>query len=119
MLSLPIFLQTIEVRKGFSFYDPILKLIAPINVSWITFLLIYGGLIFAIIILFQSPIKLHLAILSYSILVAFRILSIYSLPLEQQTTTIPLIDPFVQLFGSGKTLMNYLFFSGHTSTMFI
>jgi membrane-associated phospholipid phosphatase len=43
----------------------------------------------------------------------------YLLPLEPPAQMIPLNDPFVQFFGSGEILTKDLFFSGHTSTLFI
>jgi hypothetical protein len=43
----------------------------------------------------------------------------YLVALEPPAVTIPLEDPFVQIFGSGEVLMKDLFFSGHTSTLFL
>jgi membrane-associated phospholipid phosphatase len=43
----------------------------------------------------------------------------YSIPLDPPPEMISLKDPFVELFGTGNTLDRDLFFSGHTSTMFM
>lgn len=113
------FLQVIESRNGFSFRDPILSLFDPIDLTWIIFGMIYGGLVLALFSLLKSPQVFTLAILTYGIMVVFRILAMYSLPLNPPETMIALKDPFVEFFGGGKILTKDLFFSGHTATSFI
>jgi membrane-associated phospholipid phosphatase len=46
-------------------------------------------------------------------------IAMYSLPFDPPSSMIPLKDPFVQLFGTGKLLTRDLFFSGHTATLFL
>ena len=43
----------------------------------------------------------------------------WSLPLDPPPTAIPLSDPLVEVLGTGKLLTRDLFFSGHTSFMFL
>lgn len=119
LISLTNFLQFVEQRAGFTFTDPILYLFNPIDVTWLTFLLIYGSLIFAIVSFIDKPQLIHLAILTYSVMVTFRIIGMYVLPLNPPETMIILNDPFVQMFGSGEILTKDLFFSGHTATLFM
>ena len=118
-LILPDFLQFIEQRDGFTFTDPILKLFSPIELTWLTFALIYCSLIIAIIHFLDKPQLLHAAVFTYAIMVSFRIVAMYLLPLNPPENMIMLNDPFVQLFGSTEILTKDLFFSGHTSTLFI
>ncbi len=113
------FLSYNETREGFAYADPFLSLFQPINLTWSTFILIYCGLLTGIYIFIQRPIVLVHAFLTYTILALFRMVLMYSLPLDPPTDMISLTDPFVELFGTGKTLDKDLFFSGHTSTMFI
>jgi len=119
LISLSNFLQFVETRNGFSFNDPILTLFEPINLTWLTFGLIYLGLIVAIIHLAKKPRLFILALRTYAITVIFRIIVMYLLPLNPPPAMIALNDPFVQFFGSGEVLTKDLFFSGHTSTLFI
>lgn len=119
LFFLPPFLQFIEQRPGFSFEDPVLMFFNPTDLTWFTFALIYAGLIIAVIHLAKKPSYLVLAMKTYAITVMFRIAAMYLLPLEPPQTMIPLNDPFVQFFGSGEVLTKDLFFSGHTSTLFI
>jgi hypothetical protein len=113
------FLEGIEQRPGVVVSDPVLALFAPHDVTWVTFLLIYAGLFGAIAILMHDPRRLLLAIHAYMIMVVFRVCAMSLLPLDPPQTMIPLTDPFVEYFGTGISLSRDLFFSGHTSTLFL
>ena len=119
LLILAKFLAYNETRSGFSFDDPLLMMFRPIDVTWLTFGLIYAALITALISLSFHPENLLIAIQAYSLIVLFRLFTIFFLPLNAPATTIALTDPFVEFFGNGHTLFRDLFFSGHTSTMFL
>lgn len=108
-----------ESRVGFVFTDPFQALFSPIDLTWSTFILIYGGLFLGVFFFIQKPKIFVHAILTYSILVLFRIVLMYSIPLEPPLTMISLRDPFVELFSPGPPLDKDLFFSGHTATMFM
>ncbi|MFA7287888.1 MAG: phosphatase PAP2-related protein [Melioribacteraceae bacterium] len=107
-----------EAREGFAFRDPILSLFAPMDVTWVSFALIYSGLIVALFSLTFYPERFMLALQAYSLMLLIRLITMYLLPLNPPEGIIPLKDPFVEFFG-GKTFLKDLFFSGHTSTMFV
>ena len=113
------FLAYNETKSGFSFKDPLLNLFEPVDVTWLTFGLIYLALIVALGWLSFHPDDFLLAIQSYSLVALFRLFTIFFLPLNAPVTIIPLTDPFVEFFGGGQTLYRDLFFSGHTSIMFL
>jgi hypothetical protein len=113
------FLVVNESRAGFSFNDPLLDLFNPINVTWLTFLLMYPSIIIGVAALLFYPEELLLTIQAYTLIIFFRLTTIFFLPIEAPATIIPLTDPFIQYFGTGRTLYNDLFFSGHTSAMFL
>ena len=113
------FLAYNERRPGFSFNDPFLSSFNPVDLTWLTFILIYGGLITALVFLTFHPSRMLTALQSYTLIAALRIITIYFLPLNAPVQIIPLTDPFVEFFGGGTTLLRDLFFSGHTSTMFL
>lgn len=119
LIILPRFLNYIENRNGFSFDDPILRLFNPVDVTWLTFALIYIGIVIAVFHLAGKPNILILAMKVYAVTAIIRMIAMYLLPLNPPSTLILLDDPFVQFFGSGEVLTKDLFFSGHTSTMFI
>jgi hypothetical protein len=113
------FLNFVERRQGVSLPDPILNLFNPINLTWLIFALIYISLVTAIITLAIDPQRLIFALQLYTIMIVIRMIAMFILPLEPPQNMIALNDPFVEFFGSGKTLTKDLFFSGHTATLFI
>jgi hypothetical protein len=113
------FLEYIEGRDGVSLPDPILQLFNPVDLTWLTFGLIYASLIIAIINFVREPDKLLLAIQCYSLMVVFRLVVMYLTPFDAPAKLLSLDDPFVQFFGSGQVLTKDLFFSGHTATLFL
>jgi len=113
------FLVQNENRNGFAFKDPFLTLFSPIDVTWFTFILLYGALIICLVSLSFYPVRMLIAFQAYAIIAFMRLTTIYFLPLNEPSTIIPLTDPFVAFFGDGRTLLRDLFFSGHTATMFL
>ena len=113
------FLKFIESREGFVLNDPILKLFTPVDLTWLTFLAIYLSLLSGILILIRNPVRLMLALQVYTVLILVRMIAMYSVPFNPPPSMIPLNDPFVQFFGTGKLLTKDLFFSGHTATLFL
>ena len=119
LIILSSFLQFVEERQGVNLPDPILNLFNPLDLTWLTFGLIYASLIIAIVNFVKQPDKLLLAIQSYSLMVVFRLVAMYVTPLAAPEKLLLLDDPFVQFFGSGQILTKDLFFSGHTATLFL
>ena len=113
------FLTFAEARLGTVLPDPILALLPPRDLTWLTFSLIYLGLAFGVARLATEPRALVVALQAYILMVIFRIAAMWVTPLEAPPGMIPLHDPLVRLFGPGKLLTKDLFFSGHTSTLFL
>jgi membrane-associated phospholipid phosphatase len=113
------FLNFVESREGFSFNDPVLSLFKPVDLTWLIFIAIYLSLLTGIIILVRSPVRLLLAIQVYIVLILVRMTAMYTVPFNPPLDMIPLNDPFVRFFGTGKLLTKDLFFSGHTATLFL
>jgi hypothetical protein len=119
LAGLASFLRGIEERPGAVLNDPVLASGSPVDLTWLTFLLIYGSLVAAVVTLAPRPRALLLAVQSYCVMVAFRMLAMWVTPLDPPPTMLPLVDPFVEFFGTGTTLTRDLFFSGHTATLFL
>lgn len=114
------FLTGIEQRPGVMFADPVLAILPAVDLTWLTFTLIYGALVLTIVYMVRHPARLLLALQSYILLALARMAAMFLLPLDPPADMIPLVDPLVELFGSGgTTLSRDLFFSGHTSTLFL
>jgi len=119
MLSFSQFILFIEQREGVVLNDPLLNTFNPINLTWLTFSLIYLSLIMFVVSVFKDPQKLMIGLQSYGLMVIFRTIAMYLTPLEAPGKLLVLDDPFVQLFGKGDVLTKDLFFSGHTGTLFL
>lgn len=119
MLSFSQFILFIEQREGVVLNDPLLNTFNPINLTWLTFSLIYLSLIMFFVSVFKDPVKLMIGLQSYGLMVIFRTIAMYLTPLDAPGTLLVLDDPFVQLFGKGDVLTKDLFFSGHTGTLFL
>ncbi len=113
------FLTYIENRPGVTLHDPILSLITPVNLTWLTFGLIYAGLAVSILSLIYKPKDFVLTVQAYALMAWIRIIMMSLIPLNAPEGLIVLKDPFVQFVGDGAAPTKDLFFSGHTSTMFL
>ncbi len=113
------FLAYNEQRFGFSFNDPILSLFKPIDVTWFTFIIMYGALPVTLIAISKYPKIFILAMQTYIVMITFRVFCMFMLPLNPPVDIIILEDPFIAFFSTGATFKKDLFFSGHTATMFL
>lgn len=113
------FTQFTEMRRGIQFTDPILANFQAIDLTKSIFLMIYGGIVVALISLLASPYRLMILFQAYAVMVLARMVTLFILPLAPPDGMIFLQDPFVEFFGTSKTIDNNLFFSGHTATVFL
>jgi membrane-associated phospholipid phosphatase len=111
------FVQYVELRQGIQLNDFFLNTFTAINLTWPIFIMIYGAIIAALVILVFDPIRLMILFEAYSMMVLIRIVLMYFVALEPPTGMILLRDPLVELFGGTKTLTKDLFFSGHTASL--
>jgi hypothetical protein len=112
-----LFLGYVETRAGIVLPDPVLSLLSPHDFRWITFSLIYSGILLGIISLSFYPFALLLTVRAYILMILLRIVCMFLLPLDPPRDMIPLVDPFVQWPGVYQTFTRDLFFSGHTATI--
>ncbi|MEW6510318.1 MAG: phosphatase PAP2-related protein [Bacteroidota bacterium] len=113
------FLNTVERRRGVVMDDPVLAWIAAVDLTWPIFTIIYAGVVGGILLMLRNPRRLLMAFQSYGVLALFRMAAMYCTPLDPPPGMIVLKDPFVELFGPGEPFTRDLFFSGHTSTLFL
>ncbi len=113
-----IFLLFAEDRPGVVMFDPILDLYSAIDLSLPIFFLTYVVLLAALIALSYYPRCFVIALQSYTLMVIFRMISIYLTPIEAPEGIIVLNDPFF-VMGTGRVILKDLFFSGHTATLFL
>jgi hypothetical protein len=116
----PFFFQTIEQRSGIQLVDPLLSLIPPYDVSMATFIIIWFFIGFTVFRSISSP-QMFLTLLYSAIFVfSVRFLTLSLIPLEPPAGLIPFVDPISNLtYGNSDYITKDLFFSGHTSSMFL
>lgn len=118
LFSLSYFFAYIEARRGQRVNDVVLNIVSPLDLSIITFLLIYTAALICIVSLLNNP-KLFLkAIQAYFLILIFRIITLAIFPLEPPEGIILLKDPFIEHFFYGQVrITKDLFFSGHVATV--
>lgn len=121
IVSLPTFFDHIEQRKGAYLHDLILQHIPAADVSLLTFLIIWSMSGLVIVRGIQRPSFALLMLMSFTLLCLARMISITMVPLDPPDGLIRLNDPLTSLVygGKDKFITKDLFFSGHTSNMFL
>lgn len=117
--TFPVFFQHIERRHGTLLNDPILRFLAPHNISVPLFIVIWAITGFSIYRAAQTPMMFLTYLWSFIFLSLFRMLTISLVPLDPPTGLIPLVDPLSNFFYGDKFVTKDLFFSGHTSSVFL
>ena len=116
---LPFFFQYIEKRTGRTFEDPILNMLQPRDFSIPIFIIIWTSALLILLSFIKNAQLLLLFLAAWCLLTIFRITFIYMLPLNPPIGLIPLKDPLSNSFYGSTFITKDLFFSGHTSTLFL
>ncbi|TRZ52002.1 hypothetical protein D4R99_03520 [bacterium] len=119
VFSLSRFIIFVESRQGVVLDDPLFHYFKAIELNIPIFTLVYGSLIACFIHLLRYPQRLLFALQTYTLLAIVRMFAMYVTPLEPPAGTIDLADPLVFVVGTGTKITKDLFFSGHTSTLFM
>lgn len=113
-ITLPLmgsFLNFIGARMGAVLQDPLLGFFPPIDFKWITFSVIYSGIVFGFVSLLLYPYSLLVALRALIVLIILRVVCLYLVPLDPPADVIPLVDPFIRLPGIRHVIVRDLFFS--------
>jgi PAP2 superfamily C-terminal len=114
-----LFFTHIEKREGIVLNDWLLNQIPVHNVSLPVFIFIWGAALLAIIRCVKNPQILLLLLWTYLLASISRIVCIWMIPLNAPPHLIPLIDPLTNFFYGKQYITKDLFFSGHTSSVFM
>jgi hypothetical protein len=115
----PFFFQAIEKRNGILLHDPLLAWLVPHNVSLAIFVFIWAISLLAALRAAQNPYMFLTFLWAYWLLCIMRTLAITLVPLDPPVGLIGLADPISNFFYGEKFVTKDLFFSGHTSTVFL
>lgn len=113
------YLKYNETRPGAVIDDPLLHYFNAIDLNSLLFFTIYSSLLLGLVAFSFNPQQLITAFQTYTLLVLFRMLAMWLIPLDPPAGCIDLQDPVVFIMGTGKKIVKDLFFSGHTSTAFM
>lgn len=119
LIAFPIFFNYIETRDGAIINDWLLRQLPSINLSIPIFSLIWVSAALTIWQAFKNPAIFLLFLWGFVLLSLSRMITIYSIPLNPPQNLIPLIDPISNTFYGGVFITKDLFYSGHTSTLFM
>jgi PAP2 superfamily protein len=113
------FLVWIEKRPGVRLSDPLLNTFEARDCTWLVFGVIYLALVAGLAVLAAHPRVLVQALQAYLLMLLSRMWVMYFMALDPPADMIPLRDPVIEIIGTGRVLTRDLFFSGHTSTLFL
>jgi hypothetical protein len=112
-------LEFIEARPGVTLPDPILQLVGPIRLTESTFAILWVSLAVGFVALLSEPRTMVKAFQAATLIMVLRTVTLLLVPFKAVPTIIPLADPLIVRFGTGRLIIKDLFFSGHTSIMFL
>ena len=116
---LPSFFNLIQKRDGPVVHDWVLAAIPPHNVSWAIFTVIWGIGFYALWRGIEKPTIYITYLWTFIFITILRVLAISMVPLDPPTGLIVLTDPLTAVFYGRSTITKDLFFSGHTSILFL
>jgi hypothetical protein len=115
---LPAFFSYIEAKPGRFPADPIMGLIGPTDVTWLTFTVLYATMALAIASALPKPTVVLRGLVAYNGILVLRMVCMTVLTFEPPPGLIPLVDPLTASFyPGGVPFAKDLFFSGHTATL--
>jgi PAP2 superfamily C-terminal len=119
LAGLPPFFKYIETREGYFFNDYFLEWIPPKNVSVAVFFLIWSCCILILFRVIRDPMILLVTLWAYNGVTLLRMACISLISLNPPAGLIPLADPITNQFYGKNYITHDLFFSGHTTTVFL
>jgi len=119
LTSLPFFFDAIENRNGYLLPDFILELVPARNFSIAVFFLIWSSCLLLIIRIYRDPMMMLVTLWAYNGVTLLRMACIGLISLNPPAGLIPLADPITNQFYGAHYITHDLFFSGHTTTVFL
>lgn len=111
------YIALMDNRHGPHLMDPILSLYKSKDFSFEIFIIFHSMLFLSFLSLLKYPKELMVAFQAYALLMVFRTISIYVVPLQAPADMIFLKDPFADRYmHTHGAVVNDLFFSGHVSS---
>ena len=116
---MPTFFNLIQKRSGPVLNDWLLAAVPAHNVSWAIFTVIWGMGFYSLWRAIEKPTIYITYLWTFIFVTMLRVLSISLIPLDPPQGLIVLTDPLTGVFYGQSTITKDLFFSGHTSILFM
>jgi len=116
---LPSFFNFIQKRDGLLLNDWVLNAIPPHNVSWAIFSIIWGMGLYALWRGMEKPTIFITYMWTFIFVTILRVSTISLFPLDPPKGLITLTDPLTGVFYGESNITKDLFFSGHTSILYL
>lgn len=116
---LPTFFNLIQKRTGPVLNDWLLAAVPSYNVSWAIFTVIWGMGFYSLWRAVEKPTIYITYLWTFIFITMLRVLAISLIPLDPPKGLIVLTDPLTGVFYGQSTITKDLFFSGHTSILFL
>jgi len=116
---LPTFFNSIQKRTGPVLNDWLLAAVPPVNVSWAIFTVIWGWGLYALWRGIEKPTIYITYLWTFIFVTMLRVLAISLIPLDPPAGLVELKDPLTGVFYGQNVVTKDLFFSGHTSILFL
>jgi len=111
--------EAFVVNNGIQFNDPLMNALPAIDVSLFIFGITYGSMLLYFFSEFKTPLFMHRIFVAYAVLLWFRIVALWLLPLAVPEDFILLVDPFLNNWIYPGDIRADLFFSGHAGLLFV
>jgi len=115
----PVFFQIIEKRNGPVLNDIVLGNLPAYNMSIVIFIILWSATAYAFITKLQQPKEFIVFLWAYIFVSTSRLVTISIFPLNPPVNLIELKDPLSSPFYGMKIVTKDLFYSGHTSSLFL
>ncbi|MFT4202712.1 MAG: phosphatase PAP2-related protein [Chitinophagaceae bacterium] len=120
VMCLPAFFHVIQQRPGYQIHDWLVDALPSANLSIPIFVVLWSVISLGVLRAFQQPQQFLTTLYGMIFLLLFRYLSISLVALDPPIGLIPITDPVSNLtYGHADFITKDLFFSGHTSSMFL
>ncbi|WP_447640216.1 MULTISPECIES: phosphatase PAP2-related protein [Chitinophagaceae] len=120
VMCLPAFFHVIQLRPGHQINDAFVNALPAVDLSIPIFVVLWSVISLALLRSLQNPRQFLVTLYAMIFLLLFRYLSISLVALEPPVGLIPIVDPVSNLtYGHADFITKDLFFSGHTSSMFL
>lgn len=117
--TMPSFFKAIEQRHGVVLHDWVLANLPAVDVSIPIFAIIWGmGILMIIRTLYKPDVGITYLWTIIFVCIA-RFITLTLVKLDPPAGLVPLIDPLTEYFYGHASITKDLFFSGHTSTLFL